>query len=46
MSGQSGHDDSTACPVAKQFNRHGGMVGLAIERSFDSEASGVIDVLG
>ena len=35
MSGQYGHDNPTACLVAKQFSEYGGMDELAIERSFN-----------
>ena len=45
MSGQSGHDYTTARLIAKQFSGHGGMDDLTIERSFDSQATWVIDVL-
>ena len=37
---------TTARPIVTQFFGHGCMIDLATERSFDSQATCVIDVLG
>ena len=36
----------TVCPIATRFPRHGCMDDLITERSFDSQATRIIDVLG